>query len=245
MNGVWYARAMRILAFSDVHADLGACRHIVAWSSRSDVVVGAGDFATHADERLGETMCALEGLEAPLVCVPGNAERPDSLRAAAGGIACAHVLHGEGVRIGKHDFFGLGGAVPPTPFEESYDLTEDEAEALLRPCPRDAILITHSPAYGHLDGRSGHYGSLAILRASIRTSPLLVISGHLHVCHGGVSQLFHAGGRATLFVNPGPLGMIIDLERREVSRITDDVRPDALDLGMVERSNGGDRYDPT
>jgi hypothetical protein len=49
-------------------------------------------------------------------------------------------------------FFGLGGAVPVTPFGAwSFDLAEEEAAALLAALPDRAVLVTHSPPLGHCD----------------------------------------------------------------------------------------------
>ena len=72
----------------------------------------------------------LRGISAPLVLVPGNNEGESELRAAAP--AGATVLHGQASEIGGVRIFGLGYAVPVTPFTDwSCDLEEDAAAALL------------------------------------------------------------------------------------------------------------------
>ena len=53
---------MKILAFSDVHCDLGVCAALVAAAEAADLVIGAGDFA-RVHRGLAECMAALEPIE--------------------------------------------------------------------------------------------------------------------------------------------------------------------------------------
>ncbi len=114
---------MKILAFSDLHRDLDQAAALTEMSADADVVIGAGDFAS-IHEGLGETIQALSGIATPTVLVPGNNERLDDLRAAASSWSAATVLHGESIEIEGQGFFGLGGGIPVTPWDWSYD-TDD------------------------------------------------------------------------------------------------------------------------
>ena len=76
---------MRILAFSDLHRDLGRAASLVERSVDADVVIGAGDFAS-VHEGLDETIGALAAIETPTVLVPGNNETADALRDSASGV---------------------------------------------------------------------------------------------------------------------------------------------------------------
>ena len=107
---------MRILAFSDLHRDLGQAAELVRMAGEADVVVGAGDFAS-VHEGLEETIAALRPIEKPTVLVPGNNETEDELRAAVAGWEAATVLHGERLDLGGTPFFGLGGGIPVTPWD--------------------------------------------------------------------------------------------------------------------------------
>ena len=73
---------MKILAFSDLHRDLGKAAKLVEMSADADVVIGAGDFAS-VHEGLEETIGALAPIETPTILVPGNNETVDALRGAA------------------------------------------------------------------------------------------------------------------------------------------------------------------
>jgi hypothetical protein len=72
------------------------------------------------------------------------------------------MLHGSGTQVDGVAFFGLGAAVPITPWDWSFDLSEEEAERMLATCPEGAVLVLHSPPKGYLDDG---LGSEAIMRA--------------------------------------------------------------------------------
>ena len=99
--------------------------------------------------------------------VPGNNETEAALREAAAAWPAATVLHGEATQIDGQTFFGLGAGVPVTPWDWSFDLAEDEAAELLSACPDGAVLVVHSPPFGHVDQSSAgdHLGSTAICEA--------------------------------------------------------------------------------
>ncbi|MBN8868509.1 MAG: metallophosphoesterase family protein [Solirubrobacterales bacterium] len=198
---------MKILAFSDLHRDLDQAARLTEMSKDADVVIGAGDFAS-IHEGLEETIAALAGIEAPTVLVAGNNETLDALKAAAVAWPAATVLHGDSIEIGGRTFFGLGGGIPVTPWDWSYDLEETEAEALLADLPEGAVLVVHSPPKGHCDeaGNGMSLGSQAILKAIEEKQPVLAVCGHIHESWGKESRV-----GATEIVNLGPRGRLFNL----------------------------------
>jgi len=197
---------MRLLLFSDLHADVEAGRALAraVRAFGADVLVGAGDFGD-ARQDVDACLPELQALNLPAVLVPGNNESADELRAACARWGGAHVLHGEATTVGGVTFFGLGGGVPPTPFGPwSFDLTEDEAAALLAPAPPGCVLVTHSPPKGAVDvsSRGQALGSVAVRDAVLRLGPALVVCGHVHASGGQTATL---GG--TTVVNAGPGGV--------------------------------------
>src|SRR5690606_4936438 len=148
----------------------------------------------------------LRPIRCPVVVVPGNSESDEELADACRDWTNAHVLHGTGVEIEGVSFFGIGGAVPVTPFGAwSFDLTEDQARALLADCPSGGVLVTHSTPYGAVDmpslGKS--LGSRAVLETLERVSPALVVCGHIHESAGKWCRI-----RSTDVVNAGPRGVL-------------------------------------
>lgn len=198
---------MRLLLCSDIHCDLGAARSLVERSATADVLVCAGDLAVMRTG-LQKTVDVVAGASAPTVLVAGNGESYEELRDACAGWPTACVLHGSGCEVAGIAFWGLGGAVPVTPFGPwSYDLTEEEAAALLAGCPEGGVLVTHSPPLGHVDFAGGrHLGSRAILDAIERARPRLVVCGHIHGCWTEESSVGD-----TRIVNAGPGGVWVEV----------------------------------
>jgi Icc-related predicted phosphoesterase len=204
---------MKLLLASDLHRDLDAARSLVARSSGFDAIVIAGDLAIKR-RGLQEIVDVLAAIETPTVLVCGNGESPEELRDACERArnqttgarwTAHHVLHGDSVEIDGVTFFGLGGAVPVTPFGDwSFDIPEDDAAKLLADCPDGAVLVSHSPPNGHVDsdGSGAHHGSWSVLEAIERTAPRLVVCGHIHACWGERSAV---GGSP--IVNAGPRGV--------------------------------------
>lgn len=199
---------MKLLLFSDVHCDTAAARRIVEQSAEVDVVIGAGDFA-NCRQGLQETINAFRDIDRPTILVAGNAESTDELQRACEEWPTAQVLHGTGTNVGGVEFFGLGAAVPETPFGDwSYDISEETARELLTDCPTGSVLVAHSPPRGVVDRDSGgrSLGSSAILEAIERTQPRLVVCGHIHASAGRTE---YSG--ATPVVNAGPMGTVYEL----------------------------------
>lgn len=198
---------MRILAFSDLHRDLGQGAKLVEMSAEADVVIGAGDFAS-VHEGLEETIGALSGIETPTVLVPGNNETADALRAATASWSAATVLHGEDTTIDGVEFFGLGAGVPVTPWEWSFDLDDEAATEMLTACPENAVLVLHSPPRDHCDsaGDGSHFGSPALLQAIEQKRPRLAVCGHIHESWGCESQI-----GPTPIRNLGPKGTWLEV----------------------------------
>ncbi len=198
---------MRLLAFSDLHRDLGQAVSLVERSSEADAVIAAGDFAS-VHEGLGETIDALRPITVPTVLVPGNNETEDALRAACDSWAAATVLHGQGTEIDGTQFFGLGAGIPVTPWDWSFDLDEEQAAERLASCPEDAVLVVHSPPKGHCDTSSSgdHLGSEAILEAIEAKRPSLAVCGHIHEAWGAEEEV-----GSTKVINLGPSGRLIDV----------------------------------
>lgn len=198
---------MKLLAFSDLHRDLGQAAELVALSAEADAVIGAGDFAS-IHEGLEETISALAAIEAPTVLVPGNNETAEALREAASGWEAATVLHGEGTTIDGVEFFGLGAGIPTTPWEWSFDLDDEAATAMLAACPQAAVLVLHSPPRGHCDagGDGTHFGSPALLAAIEEKQPRLAVCGHIHESWGCESRV-----GPTPIRNLGPRGTWLEV----------------------------------
>jgi Icc-related predicted phosphoesterase len=195
---------MKLLLFSDLHADADAAQRLVERGRAADLIVGAGDFGNvRRDVRV--CLDVLRQAGRPAVLVAGNNESTEELAEACRGWPEAHVLHGSAVTVGGVTFFGLGGGVPVTPFGPwSYDFTEEQAADLLAGCPGGCVLVSHSPPRGavDVDSRGRSLGSVAVREAVLRGEPRLVVCGHIHACARRHALL----GRSPV-VNAGPAGV--------------------------------------
>lgn len=197
---------MKILAFSDLHTDLDGAARLVERSRDADVVVAAGDLAS-VHRGLEPTVDALSSIEAPTVVIPGNNETDEALRDACDGWDAATVLHGEATEIDGTTFFGLGAGVPVTPWDWSFDLTEEDAAEMLARCPDGAVLVVHSPPKDHVDLSGGtHLGSEAVLRSIEARGPVLALCGHIHESWGEQATV-----GTTRVINLGPEGVLLEL----------------------------------
>ena len=198
---------MKLLAFSDLHRDLGLAAELVAMSAEADVVIGAGDFAS-VHKGMAEPIDALAPIETPTVQGPGNNVTEEALREAASGWSAATVLHGDGTAIDGVEFYGLGAGIPVTPWDWSFDLDDEAAASMLEPCPPDAVLVLHSPPQGHCDanGSGDHFGSPALLQAIEAKAPRLAVCGHIHESWECESQI-----DSTPVRNLGPKGTWIEV----------------------------------
>jgi len=194
---------MKILAFSDLHCDMAAARTIVEAAKEADLVLGAGDFA-QVHEGLEETMAVLAPLNDKMICIPGNNETLEALKAATDAL----VLHGQVVDLDVVTVAGLGCAIPPLPPTSwnSFDLSEEDAEEMLLEMRSADILVTHSPPKGLVDSHAslGSLGSVAVRGWIKAHEPELVFCGHIHDCWGqsgdiGVSNIHNLGPTVNWF----------------------------------------------
>jgi Icc-related predicted phosphoesterase len=195
---------MKLLLFSDLHADATAARRLVQRARAADILVGAGDFGNVRRE-VRVCLDVLRQAGKLAVLMAGNNESAEELAAACRDWPQARVLHGSAVSISGVEFFGLGGGVPVTPFgSRSYDLTEEQGAELLAGCPSGCVLVSHSPPKGAVDAdsRGRSLGNTAVRDAVLRCEPRLVVCGHIHASAGQHALL----GRSPV-VNTGPAGV--------------------------------------
>lgn len=201
---------MRLLLFSDLHADRAAAVALARRAVGADLLVGAGDFTNVRDTAsLPVCLDVLRAAGKPAVFVPGNNESADELAAACRGWPGCHVLHGSGAVVGGVPFYGVGGGIPVTPFGSwSFDFDERQGAVLLAAAPAGCVLVVHSPPKGVVDvsSRGGSIGSTAVRDAVVRVRPRLVVCGHVHGSNGTTGEL-----DGVPVVNAGPRGVTWEL----------------------------------
>ncbi|GGA14978.1 metallophosphoesterase family protein [Neptunicoccus cionae] len=180
---------MRILAFSDLHANQAVADTLVAASASADLVIAAGDFCNF-HKGLEEAVAMLEPIPCPIIAVPGNHETADALCAVAP--PRMTVLHGQSHAIGTLDIFGIGYGIPLSPFTDwSVDLTDAQAYEMLENCHQADIIVSHSPPInlGDRTSQGQHVGSAALREAIERLKPKFFFCGHIHESWGTAGKI--------------------------------------------------------
>jgi len=186
---------MKILVASDIHGSRSALEMIRRTIEKltPDLTVVCGDI-THfgTPEEARATIDSFPGL---ILAVPGNCDPPG----IEDGVAESHGvdLHGKTYELEGIIFAGFGGARKMFGTAREYD-EEFIGENIKRIIPGADVLVLHGPPYGINDlSSSGHAGSREVLDAVQFHKPMLVLSGHIHECHGIVRE------DGITYLNPG------------------------------------------
>lgn len=214
-------RALKILAFADLHGRVDRFRSLKLEPGDADLIVVCGDLHDGGGEeearRMVEALSAFASASAsasasdlPVLIVPGNMDPrlfATRLWEEAGFIS----LHRRAYCHGDCGFIGMGGIVaregrnPDNPARQ-YHRDEDVYESLSRAYEeisgaRRKIVVTHQPPFGFLDTlyNGEPSGSVSLRRFLEEHQPDLLLCGHIHEARGEARL-----GR-TLGVNVGEL----------------------------------------
>lgn len=195
---------MKILAFTDVHANKRMLLKLVHKARDADIMLCCGDLSLFGDG-LRQALKLLTRAGKPLLLIHGNHEEETVIEH----LSMKHVIpfHRKSYRMGNYLFLGHGGG--------GFSLTDHKLEKRLHQLKEKIregdkiIFVTHAPPYGtELDllPLFGHVGCRTITKAIKELKPHLFLCGHLHENFNVHQKLDR-----TLMINPGPLGKIIEL----------------------------------
>lgn len=204
---------MKILAFVDVHGEIGKIKELAETAKKEDVsaLICAGDL-TFFGSNLDNLVKRLD-IGLPLIIIPGNHELPNDIKNAAKKFKFVKNLHNSVFELDGCMFIGLGGS-KITPFSTPFELDDMEIAKSLGKFDRFAekrkkvVLLVHEPPLNtildRIDGM--HVGSKAIREFIGKHEPNFCICGHFHENAGKEEKL----SRTTIF-NPGAEGKIIEI----------------------------------
>jgi len=197
---------MKLLIFSDIHADYPALEQLMAM--QADFYFAAGDLVNWARglERVGPIL-ARRGER--VYVMPGNHE-------SAGDIAglCAdfglHDFHGLSLELNGYQIAGLGYS-NPTPFDTPGEYSEWELGERLQKFAglKPLVLICHCPPKNTSLDRvreTVHAGSSAVRDFIERYKPDYFFCGHIHEAAGVEEQI----GK-TKCCNVGKMGYLLEI----------------------------------
>jgi len=204
---------MRLLVASDIHGSERAVAMIRQNIERlhPDVTVICGDITHFGTPE--EAKRIIDDLPGEVLAVPGNCDPPGIEE----GVADSHGvdIHGKVHETCGIAFGGFGGAKKMFGTVREYD-EEYLGENVRNIIENVDVLVLHGPPYGINDlSPKCPAGSREILDAVREHHPMLVLSGHIHECHGIVRE------SGTVFINPGAArdGRLASLEIDEKRRI--------------------------
>lgn len=174
---------MRVLAISDLHGSDWGARQVYSWIDdfEPQLLLVCGDITHFGPISFARDF--LEGLGLRTLAVPGNCD-PMAILDLLNELEVN--LHQKKVRVNGETFIGFG-ASNPTPFDTLFEVPDELIYESLSPLMEpSAILVTHAPPYGTLDGTTftGPLGSKAVNRIIEEFKPKLAVFGHIHEAKG-------------------------------------------------------------
>lgn len=203
---------MKVLIFTDSHADIESILHVFEKSKEVDLVIFLGDL-TYFEEGI-DSIDLLGAFPKKVIVMHGNHERKELMKMVCEDYDNLHFSHKEVIPIGDYDFvtYGGGGFLH---IDEEFEEFTKEIKKKVRD-PEKTILLFHAPPHEtKLDEifENHHTGTLSFRTFIEEIQPLASFSGHIHETEG----LFDFIGE-TILHNPGPLGTIIDLDAMHKKR---------------------------
>lgn len=198
---------MKLLAFTDLHANLTALKHIEKTIKREkpDLLINLGDYTVF--EQNIEAVCKkIENLHKHQLVLHGNHEE-DSTTALMAKRHGWTFMHKKLVEIEGILFVGYGGggfAQNEPEFEQFVKKNEKRIKKA-----KTVVLLTHQPPHKTiLDHLHNQYvGSRSFTEFVKKYSNVkLALSGHIHETTGKKGRLNKA-----FITNPGPLGKVLKI----------------------------------
>ncbi|MCX6711234.1 MAG: metallophosphoesterase [Candidatus Woesearchaeota archaeon] len=200
---------MKILAFGDIHGDVGLAKKLAEKAEKEnvDLVVICGDI-TYAERSTENLIGQFAKKKKKVLLVPGNHETiatADFLSQLYG----ATNLHGYSVKYKNVGFFGAGGANIGL-----FQLKEDEIYKLLKKGfeslkdVKTKIMVTHVHPSGTIMEKMTSFfpGSSGVRKAVERFKPDILLCSHVHEAEGLEEKIGN-----TRVINVGRAGKIINI----------------------------------
>lgn len=197
---------MKLLIFSDIHADEEALERLMA--IEADFYFAAGDLVNWAQglDRIG---VILRKRASKMYVMPGNHESAEDIRQLCKDFKL-HEFHEQTLDINGYQVAGLGYS-NPTPFATPGEYSESELETRLARFAglKPLVLICHCPPRETpLDEAAGgaHFGSTAVRDFLVKEQPEYFFCGHIHEAAGVETTI----GKTRAW-NVGPRGHLLEL----------------------------------
>jgi uncharacterized protein len=200
---------MRILAFTDVHANNEVLAVLTQRAQQADIILCAGDMSVFGMELI-DVMEKINSWNKPVYFIHGNHEDEDIFSDMAEQFPNLHFIHAKEVEHAGISILGWGGGG----FAKQDPALDAFAKQFTPKANR--VIIFHGPPHGtttdYLDGYE-YVGCKTRRKVVERLQPFLVLCGHIHENFGKQDKI----GKS-IVLNPGPVGKFIELEIKKPAK---------------------------
>ena len=197
---------MKILAFTDVHANMRDLNKVLAKTKQKpELMVSCGDLSNFSDG-LDAVCKKLNSAGIPILSIHGNHEGSGDMKKMYKKYENFIDIHAGTMESGDFLFFGYGGGGFSKRDKRFEKIAANVKKSLSK--GQKLIFITHMPPYKTtLDAMPhDHVGSKSYRQFIKEVKPILVLSGH-------IDENAHARDKVgkSRILNPGPDGIILEI----------------------------------
>lgn len=193
---------MKILAFTDSHANKSALATLKKKAKKVDLVLCCGDITMFGRD-LAKNVKVISKLHDKIYLIHGNHESPARTKEECAKYPNIKFCHKKVYKLPGFSLFAYGG-------EGFCETNPDFAAFVDRNMDKlgdKNILMTHQPPFDtNLDDVYGMHVGCETVREYLKHFDI-ALSGHIHECSGHEEKI-----KKTLLMNPGPTGKIIEVE---------------------------------
>ncbi|MFT4261452.1 MAG: metallophosphoesterase family protein [Candidatus Woesearchaeota archaeon] len=191
---------MKVLVFADLHEDYECFEVLKEKAKQAEIILGAGDYTLFGN-KLNKLLSMINSLNKPCYLIHGNHEEPKEMEEEIKKFKNLEFIHKRKIKYKTLEIAGYGG--------DGFSHKDLEAEKFFdKSKPKDSIILFHGPPFGiSLDEVGfGHCGNESYTNIITQHKPRLVVCGHIHEHFGKIDKI-----NDTIIINPGPLGVILDV----------------------------------
>ncbi len=219
---------MKILAFTDVHANETVLEVLKERAQDADLIICAGDVAMFGSG-LEESFAEMNSWNKPILLIHGNEphESQDQFEELLAQFENLEFIHGKEHTVGTVSVLGWGGGG----FAKSDEELAQFAKTLEPKAGR--IFVVHGPPYNTTADRLEGYGPTGCKtrRQVIEAlQPFLVLCGHIHENFGKSDKI----GKS-LILNPGPIGKYIEVNAKKPAEQLSETRNQAPRKNTIKK----------
>ncbi|MFT4304227.1 MAG: metallophosphoesterase family protein [Candidatus Woesearchaeota archaeon] len=200
---------MKLLLFTDTHCNSTAERKIIEKVKREkpEIMLCAGDFSIFM-RNAEEFLVKMNKLNIPIYVIHGNHEDEEVIEKICKKLKNVEFIHNRIIKYKNVLIMGYGGG-GFAEHDEDFNVTAKEFEKIINTFKDSTkIIMMHQPPHkSGIDFIYGQHAGCKTTKKFIQKHKIhFAIAGHLHENSGLEFEI-----KGTKYINPGPLGIIIEI----------------------------------